>query len=276
LRSWRRRRPSRAALGLDQVRIAVSASAPIARDILEYMLALGIPITEAWGLSETGLVTINRPDAIRIGTVGTVLPGYQLAAARDGELLVRGPIMKGYHNDPGRTAETVDPAGWLHTGDISTIDADAYIRITGRKKEMIINAAGKNMSPANIENAVLAASPMIGHVVVIGDRRPYIVGLIVLGPDTAAAFAARAGATDTSPAALAANPAIRAAVDAALYAANGTLSRVEQIKRYTIVPAIWEPGGDELTPTMKFKRQVSATKYAEIIDFMYARTAETA
>jgi long-chain acyl-CoA synthetase len=266
----------RAALGLDHLRIAVSASAPIAPGILEYMLALGIPITEAWGLSEAGVVTINRPDAIRTGTVGTVLPGYQLTAARDGELLVRGPIMKGYHNDPVRTAETIDLAGWLHSGDIGTIDADGYVRITGRKKEMIINAAGKNMSPANIENAVLAASPLIGHVVVIGDRRPYIVGLIALDPDTAAAFAARGGATDTSPAALAANPAIRTAVDAAVHAANGTLSRVEQIKRYTIVPAFWEPGGDELTPTMKLKRQPIAAKHAEIIDYMYANTAETA
>jgi len=268
----------RSALGLDQIRIAVSGSAPIAPGILRYLLALGIPITETWGLSETsGSITINRPDAIRIGTVGTALPGVELKAAGDGELLVSGPMMmKGYRNDLARTAEAIDPAGWLHTGDIGTIDADGYVRITGRKKDMIINAAGKNMSPANIETAVQAASPLIGQAVVIGDRRPFIVALIALDPDTAAVFAAREGATDTSPAALAANPAIRAAVEAAVRTANHSLSRVEQIKRYTIVPAFWEPGGDELTPTMKLKRRPIAAKYAKIIGSMYARTTEPA
>jgi len=141
---------------------------------------------------------------------------------------------------------------------------------------MIINAAGENMTTANIETAVQAASPLIGQAVVIGDRRPFIVALIALDPDTAAVFAAREGATDTSPAALAANPAIRAAVEAAVRTANHTLSRVEQIKRYTIVPAFWEPGGDELTPTMKLKRRPIAAKYAEIIGSMYARTTEPA
>ncbi len=266
----------RSAMGLDQVRIAISGAAPIAPEILEFMLALGIPIAEIWGMSEATCVgTANPPDAIRIGTVGPAIPGLELRLADDGELLVRGPtVMKGYHNAPEKTAEAIDPDGWLHTGDIASIDADGYVRITGRKKDLIINAAGKNMSPANIETAVLAASPLIGQMVAIGDRRPYVVALIVLDPEAAAAFAAHHGASDTSAAALAAHPAIRAAIDTAVKTGNGKLSQVEQIKRFTILPAFWEPGGDEITPTMKLKRRPIAAKYAEVIDSMYTTTAQ--
>jgi long-chain acyl-CoA synthetase len=268
----------RSAVGLDQVRIAVSGAAPIAPQILEFMLALGIPVAEVWGMSEaTCIGTANPPDAIRIGTVGTAIPGLELRLAGDGELLVRGPtVMKGYRNDPAKTAEAIDPDGWLHTGDIATIDADGYVTITGRKKDLIINAAGKNMSPANIETAVLAASPLIGQVVAIGDRRPYVVALIVLDPDAAAAFAAHHGAGDTSAAALAAHPAIHDAIGTAVQTGNGKLSRVEQIKRFTMLPAFWEPGGDEITPTMKLKRRPIAAKYAEVIDAMYTTTTQPA
>jgi long-chain acyl-CoA synthetase len=268
----------RSAVGLDQVRIAGCGGAPIAPEILEFMHALlGIPVAEMWGMSECLIGTLNPPGAIRIGTVGTPLAGVQLTLAGDGELLVRGPtVMKGYRNDPAQTAEAIDPDGWLHTGDLATIDADGYVRITGRKKDLIINAAGKNMSPANIETAVLAASPLIAQVVAIGDRRPYVVALIVLDPDAAAAFAAHHGATDTSSAALATHPAIHAAIGTAVTTGNGKLSRVEQIKRFTIVPAFWEPGGDEITPTMKLKRRPIAAKYAEVIDSMYATTAQPA
>ena len=268
----------RSAIGLDQVRLAVSGTAPIAPEVLEFMLALGIPICEAWGMSEaTCIGTANPPEAIRIGTVGTALPGVELKLAGDGELLLRGPtVMKGYRNDPARTAEAIDPDGWLHTGDIAAIDADGYVRIIDRKKDLIINAAGKNMSPANIETAVLAASPLIGQVVVIGDRRPYVAALIVLDPDAAGPFAAHHGASDTSAASLAAHPAIHAAVEAAVQAGNGKLSRVEQIKRFAIVPAFWKPGGDELTPTMKLKRRPIAAKYAEVIDSMYTTTTQPA
>jgi len=265
----------RSALGLDQVRIAGSGGAPIAPEILEFMLALGIPVAEMWGMSECLVGTVNPPGAIQIGTVGKPLPGMELKLAGDGELLIRGPtVMKGYHNDPAKTAEAIDPDGWLHTGDIATIDNDGYVRIIDRKKELIINAAGKNMSPANIENSVLAASPLIAQVVAIGDRRPYVVALIVLDPDAAAAFAAHHGASDTTAAALAAHPAIHAAVDTAVNAGNGKLSRVEQIKHFTILPAFWEPGGDEITPTMKLKRRLIAAKYAEVIDAMYATAAQ--
>jgi long-chain acyl-CoA synthetase len=242
------------------------------------MLALGIPICEVWGMSEaTCIATANPPGAIRIGTVGTALPGVELKLAGDGELLVRGPsVMKGYRNDPEKTAEAIDPDGWLHTGDIAAIDADGYVRIIDRKKDLIINAAGKNMSPANIETAVLAASPLIGQAVAIGDRWPHVVALIALDPDAAAAFAAHHGASDTSAAALAAHPAIHAAIDAAVKTGDSKLSRVEQIRRFTILPAFWEPGGDELTPTMKLKRRPIAAKYAEVIDSMYTTTTQPA
>jgi len=268
----------RFALGLDQARAAGSGGAPIAPEILEFMLAVGIPIAEVWGMSELSCIaTANPPDAIRIGTVGTAIPGVDLKLAGDGELLVRGPtVMKGYRNDPAKTAEAIDPDGWLHTGDIATIDADGYVTIIDRKKDLIINAAGKNMSPANIETAVLAASPLIGQVAAIGDRRPYVVALIVLDPDAAAAFAAHHGISDTSAAALATHPAIHAAIDSAVTTGNGKLSRVEQIKRFTILPAFWEPGGDEITPTMKLKRRPITEKYAEVIDSMYATAAQSA
>ena len=268
----------RSAAGLDQVRIAICGAAPIAPEILRFMLGLGIQVTEVWGMSETSCIgTANPPGAIRIGTVGKPIPGVELKLAFDGELMVRGPtVMKGYRGDPAKTAEAIDPNGWLHTGDIATIDADGYVRIVDRKKDLIINAAGKNMSPANIETAILAASPLIAQVVAIGDRRPYVVALIVLDPDAAAAFAAHAGATDTSPAALATNPAIRAAVGAAVQTGNSTLSRAEQIKHFTILPAFWEPGGEEITPTMKLKRRPIAAKYAEVIDSMYATAVQPA
>ena len=259
-------------LGLDQVRSAVSGAAPIAPEILKFMLALGIPVAEVWGMSECSCIgTANPPGAIRIGTVGQAIPGVQLKLASDGELLLRGPIvMKGYRNDPARTAEAIDPGGWLHTGDLAAIDEDGYVTITGRKKELIINAAGKNISPAAIESAVLAASLLIAQVVAVGDRRPYIVALIALDSDAAAAFAAQHGITDPTPAILADHPAIRAAIGAAVDKANGRLSRVEQIKRFAIVPAFWEPGGDEITPTMKLKRRAVTTKYADVIESLYA------
>jgi long-subunit acyl-CoA synthetase (AMP-forming) len=258
-------------LGLDQVRLAVSGAAPVAPEVLRFMHALGIRVAEVWGMSESSCVgTANPPDAIRIGTVGKAVPGVQLKLADDGELLLRGPtVMRGYHNDPAGTAAAVDPDGWLHTGDVAAIDDDGYVRITGRKKDLIINASGKNMSPSAIEGAVLASSMLIAQVVAVGDRRPYVVALIALDPDAAAMFAAQHGIADPAPAVLAGHPAVRAAVGAAVDAANAKLARVEQVKRFAIVPAFWEPGGDEITPTMKLKRRVVTAKYAPLIDTLY-------
>jgi len=266
-------------IGLDQVKIAASGAAAIAPDAMAFMLGLGIPVCELWGMSETSCaVTINPPDAIRIGTVGKVVPGgTEITIADDGELLVRGPlVMRGYRNDPEKTAEAIDGDGWMHTGDIATIDADGYVKIVDRKKELIINAAGKNMSPANIESAVKVACPLVGSAVAIGDDRPYVVALLTLDPDTCAAYAARTGLADPSPAALAAHPAVHALIDAGIAQANAKLARVEQIKKFAILPVVWEPGGAEITPTMKLKRKPIAERYAHEIAALYASVRSTA
>jgi long-subunit acyl-CoA synthetase (AMP-forming) len=261
-----------AKLGLDEVRVAISGAAPIAEEAMEFILGLGVPVCEAWGMSELSAVaTLNRPGAIRIGSVGTPVEGAEVRLAEDGELLVRGPlVMKGYRNDPEKTAEAIDADGWMHTGDIGTIDEEGFVRIVDRKKELIINSGGKNMSPANIENHVKVASSLIGSVVAIGDDRKYVTALIALEPDAAAAFATAHGLADASPGILASEPTVRAALDQAIATANEQLSRVEQIKKYAVVPSFWEPGGDELTPTMKLKRKPISEKYAAEIESLYA------
>jgi long-subunit acyl-CoA synthetase (AMP-forming) len=263
--------PLRAELGLDQTRWAMSGAAALAPEILEFFLALGIPVCEIWGMSETvGAATVNPPGNIKIGSVGVPLPGVQLRIADDGEALLRGPIvMRGYRNDPQRTTEAFDDDGWLHTGDIVTQNDDGYVTIVDRKKELIINAAGKNMSPTNIENTLKAACPALGTVVVIGDRRPYNVALMVLDEDVSTAIAHRHHIADTSPAGLAAHPVITQLVQADVDAANAKLSRIEQIKRFRILPDTWQPGGDELTATMKLRRKNIAGKYATTIDSLY-------
>jgi long-chain acyl-CoA synthetase len=261
-----------AQLGFDQADWLASGAAPIAPAVLEYFMSLGLPIVEGWSMSESSCVgTANPAAAIRVGTVGKPAPGIELEVADDGELLLRGPnVMIGYRNDPEKTAEAIDRDGWLHTGDVAEIDADGYVTIVDRKKELIINSGGKNMSPANIEQQLKVASPLIGQACAIGDMRPYNVALLVLDPDGAAAYAAANGLADASPAVLAANGEVRAAIAAAVAEANTHLSRVEQIKRFSVLPVDWLPDSDELTPTMKLKRRVIVKKYAADIDGLYA------
>ena len=268
----------RARIGLDQVTWLVSGAAPIATETLRFFMDLGLPIQELWGMSETSCcVCINPRDDIRVGTCGPPIPGARIRLADDGEHEVHGDlIMRGYRNDPDKTAEAIGPDGWLRTGDVATIDDDGYMTIVDRKKELIINAAGKNMSPANIEQRLKASHALIGQAVVIGDRRPYNVALLVLDPDVAGAFAAEHGLTDGSPAAVAAHAAVREAVAAAVQEANSHLSRVEQIKRFALLGEEWLPGGDELTPTMKLKRRPIAEKYAAEIASMYVEDEEDA
>ncbi|TMK40625.1 MAG: long-chain fatty acid--CoA ligase [Actinobacteria bacterium] len=270
--------PMREQLGLDAVRVAVSGAAPTPVALLEFFAALGIEICELWGMSETSCcATINPPEKIKIGTVGPAVPGLELRLDVDGELLCRGPlIMRGYRGEPAKTAEAIDADGWLHTGDIAAIDSEGYVTIVDRKKELIINAAGKNMSPANIEAKLKSSSPLIGQAVAVGDGRPYNVALLVLDPDAATAFAAEHQLHDAALAALAQDERVRAAVKAGVGAANEQLSRVEQIKRFEILAVDWEPGGDELTPTMKLKRKPIAMKYAAEIDTLYAERAPRA
>ena len=215
-------------------------------------------------MSEISCVgTLVPPDGLRFGTVGKALPGVELKLADDGELLVRGPtVMAGYRNQPAQTAEAIDADGWLHTGDVCTLDDDGYVRIIDRKKELIINAAGKNMSPANIEQQLKQGSPLIGQAIAIGDRRPYNVALIVLDPDACGAFAAQHGLKDPSIPTMASQRLVLDEVSAGVQRANSHLSRVEQIKRFKVLAVDWPPAGDELTPTMKLRRKPIAAKYA--------------
>jgi long-subunit acyl-CoA synthetase (AMP-forming) len=258
-------------LGLDQCESLVVGAAPTPVEVLIFFRDLGLEICEVWGMSETSCcATCNPRGAVKLGTCGPAVDACELSLARDGELLVRGElVMKGYRADPEKTREAIDEDGWLHTGDVAEIDDDGYLKIVDRKKELIINAAGKNMSPANIEARLKGSHPLIGQAVAIGDRRPYNVALIVLDPDAGAAFAREHGLEEASPAALAHDDRVREAVAAAVDEANSHLSRVEQIKRFEILPTEWEPGGLELTPTMKLKRRPIGERYADEIEALY-------
>jgi long-subunit acyl-CoA synthetase (AMP-forming) len=262
----------RARLGLERSEWYMIGAAPCPLEVLEFFAAIGIPICEVWGMSETAsIATLVPQDQLRLGTVGPPIPGVEIRLAEDGEVLVRGDtVMAGYRNQPQKTAETIDSEGWLHTGDIGSFDDAGFLKIVDRKKELIINAAGKNMSPANIEQQLKQGSPLIGQAVAIGDGRPYNVALIVLDPDACAAFAAQHGLTDPSPEAMSAEPAVLEEVTAGVERANSHLSRVEQIKRFRVLPCDWPPAGDELTPTMKLKRRPISEKYAGEIDELYA------
>ncbi|AEF39627.1 fatty acid--CoA ligase FadD11 [Hoyosella subflava] len=264
----------RAKLGLDRLRWALSGAAPIPPETLGFFAGLGIPIAEIWGMSELSCVaSASHPKETKLGTVGRLLPGMESKIAADGEFLVRGPlVMKGYRKDVAKTAEAIDPDGWLHTGDIITKDEDGFLRVIDRKKELIINAAGKNMSPANIENTIKAATPLIGAMAAVGNGRPYNTALIVLDAEAAPAYAAKHGLADASAKGLAADPELVAQIKAGVAAGNQKLARVEQIRRFTLLPTFWEPGGDEVTLTMKLRRKVIETQYQAEIDRMYEET----
>lgn len=262
----------RVQLGLDQVVAINVGAAPTPPQVLEFFHALGLPLAELWGMSETcGGGTVNPPGKVKIGTVGPAVPGVEIRLDSDGEVLMQSDIvMVGYRNLPDKTAETFTDDGWLRTGDIGEIDDDGYLRIVDRKKELIISAAGKNMSPANIESTLKAASPLIGQACTIGDARPYNTALIVLDADFAPMWASQQGLQDTSLEALATDERMRAEVQEGVEKANARLARVEQIKKFHLVAGDWLPGGDELTPTMKLKRKPIHEKYQQDIEGMYA------
>jgi long-subunit acyl-CoA synthetase (AMP-forming) len=251
----------RARLGLDEVESVNVGAAPTPREVIEFFHAIGVPLAELWGMSETtGYGACNPPDRIKIGTVGPPGPGAEIRLADDGEVLVRGPfLMTGYRNQPEQTAEALDEDGWLHTGDIGEFDEDGYLTLVDRKKELIINAAGKNMSPANIEAKLKVSTPVIGQAIAIGDGRPYNVALVTLDPDVAPAFEQQQG-----------RDALLAELERGIEAANEQLARVEQIKKFKLLDEEWQPGGDELTPTMKLKRKPIHEKYSDEIDALYA------
>ena len=259
----------RGLIGLDEVRVAISGAAPIPAEILEWFNAIGVPLSEIYGMSESsGPMTWDARD-IRPGTVGRAIPGCEVRLAPDGEVLCRGGnVFQGYLDDPAKTAETIVD-GWLHSGDIGVMDDDGYLTIVDRKKELIITAGGKNISPANLE-AALKTIPLIGQAATIGDNRRFVSALLVLDPELAPVWAAQQGITFDSLADLAARPEVLAEVQRGVDAVNARFAQVEQIKRFTLLGEEWLPDSDVLTPTSKLKRRGVLSRYADQIEAMYA------
>lgn len=261
--------PWRGILGLDQCRVAITGAAPIPFEILRFFRGLGIELSEIYGLSETYGPMTWTPFRVKVGTVGPAIPGTEVRLGEDGEVLCKGGnIFKGYLDDPEKTAEVMT-GEWFHTGDIGVLDEDGYLKIVDRKKELIITAGGKNISPANIE-AALKASALIGQACVIGDGRPYLTALLVLDPEVAPVWAASEGIQDTSLAALAVNPEVLAQIQADVDHVNSNFSQVEGIKRFTVLHEEWLADSEELTPTMKLKRRGITARYAAEIESLYA------
>jgi long-chain acyl-CoA synthetase len=256
--------PARSLLGLDKVTRATSGAAPISVETLRFLNGLGIPLMEVWGMSETsGAATVCTPEANRVGTVGKAVPGVDLRIGDDGEVFVRGPILlAGYLQPDGTVQSPLDAEGWLATGDVGVLDADGFLTITDRKKELIITSGGKNIAPTLIESH-LTAHPAIGFAAAIGDLRPFVTALIVLDPDVFPAEAAH-------------SPEARAAVEQAVETANAKLARVEQVKKYTIIAGPWTPDTGEVTPKLSLRRRVISERYADVIDEMYAESEKSA
>jgi len=263
--------PIRGLLGLDEAVSVFSAAAPLPPDVAAFFAGLGMKILDVYGMTETtGAFTANTPAGFRLGTVGRPYPGVEVKIAGDGEILARGPLTTpGYLDLPGQTEALLDPDGWLHTGDIGTIDADGFVSVTDRKKELIITAGGENISPAAVESA-LVAHPLIGQALAYGDRRKYVVALLTLDGEAAPAWARARGITAGSLAELAADPRVLAEVANGVAAANERLARVQQVKRWRLLPVEWTAETEELTPTLKLKRRVVHAKYADVIDSLYA------
>jgi long-chain acyl-CoA synthetase len=258
-------------LGLDQVTWAGSAAAPMPLEVAKFMAGLGLKVYDVYGMTETtGAITANGPDAFKLGTVGRATPGMEVRLGDDGEVLVRGPVVTpGYHRQPEATHALIDEDGWVHTGDIGTLDEDGFFAIVDRKKELIITSAGKNIAPSNIEN-YLKESPIVGHAMAIGDGQPYVVAVMTLDGEIAPLVAQQAGIELTDLADLAAHPHFLAMAQAAVDAANARLSRPEQVKRWALLPTEWTAESAELTPTLKLKRRVVTSNYAEQIAALYA------
>jgi len=258
-------------LGIDQVVSGISGAAPIPQEVLLFFRALGIDMSEIYGLSETSGPMTWTPFRVHVGTVGPPIPGCEVKLADDGEVLSRGGnIFRGYLNDAERTAEVLDADGWFLSGDIGEFDADGYLKIVDRKKELIITAGGKNISPANLE-AALKSFPLVGQACVIGDNRPFVSALLVLDPEVAPAWAAHHGIEVKTLTELATDERVLDEIGSNVDAANQRFSRVEQIKKFVVLGEEWMPDSEELTPTMKLKRRGVHTKYAEQIESMYAR-----
>jgi long-chain acyl-CoA synthetase len=262
----------RALIGLDEVVVAMTGAAPMPRELQLWFRAIGVPISDIYGMSECCGPMTWAPMAPKPGTVGKALPGVEVKLAEDGEIICRGRnVFRGYLKSAEQTAAALDEDGWLHSGDIGKVDEDGYFSVVDRKKELIITAGGDNVSPANLE-AALKSIPLVGQACAVGDRRPFVSALLVLDPDVAKVWAAKRGITDTSLASLSRNPELIAEVEAGVAQCMASFGRVEQVKRVAILGTDWLPDSDELTPTAKLKRRVILQKYKAEIDALYATT----
>lgn len=260
----------RRGLGMDELKVAVTTAAPSDPDMIVFFNAMGIPLCELYGLSEcSGPATANRPTNNRIGTVGRPLPGVEIALAEDREVLISGGnVVAGYHRLPNETAQTFDEAGWLHTGDLGSIDSDGFLSIIGRKKDIIITAAGQNIAPSPIETA-LKSHRLVAHVCLVGDTRPYLTAIVALDSEEAPEWAKSHGLPFRDLAGFARMPEVVAAVQRAVDEVNRKVSRVEQIKKFVIVPDEWAPEPGNVTPSLKLRRAFVLEKYSDSIDQMY-------
>jgi long-chain acyl-CoA synthetase len=260
------------ALGLDQLQVALSGAAPISVSTLEFFASIGLPIHEGYGMTETSAFASVQPyGKLRFGTIGKPLPGVEAKIADDGEIMLRGlNMVKGYHRLPDKTEELYDQDGWMHTGDLGAIDEDGYISITGRKKDLIITAGGKNVAPSEMEG-YLQSIPGVGQAVVVGDRQPYLCALIVLDPEALPALEVAAGVSGLGSVENAArNPAIKRFVEEQTQeACNAKVARYQTIKKIRILPTVFSVDGGELTPTLKVKRNIVGEKYAAEIASFY-------
>ena len=256
-------------VGLDQVELAISGAAPLSREVLEWFRAIGVPLVEGYGMSETTALMTSTLIRVKPGTVGKALPGVELQLGEDGEVLCRGGMVTpGYLDDPEKTAALVDEDGWLHSGDIGEIDGDGYLRIVDRKKELIITAGGKNVSPANLE-AALKTIPLVGQACAIGDQRPFVAALVVLDPDAARAWAQAHGKDATDLDALAGDAELLEEIEAGRARAMSEFNNAEAVKRVTVLGNEWLPDSDLLTPTSKLKRRGVLQRFADEIEEMY-------
>ncbi len=257
-------------VGLDRCEIAVTGAAPIPTDVIRWFRAIGVPMAEVYGMSEnTGAMTFERV-LVKPGTVGKAMPGSELAIFPDGEVCCRGGhVSAGYLNDPDKTAEAIDEDGWLHSGDIGTIDDDGYLTIIDRKKELIITAGGKNVSPANLE-AELKSIPLIAQAAVIGDNRPFVAALLVLDAEVAPGWAERHGIEYTSLEELAADPEVEAAIADGVEQAMAGFNNAERVKKWKVLTEEWQPDTDLLTPTFKLKRRGINARFEAEIEAIYS------
>jgi long-chain acyl-CoA synthetase len=266
---WTVLEPLKRRIGFDRTRLALSGAAPAAPELFDYFQALGIPLVEGYGMTEsTGVIAVNRALRARVGTVGEPIPGVEVKLAEDGEILTRGPhVFRGYFKDPEQTARAIDAEGWLHTGDIGAF-ADGRLQIVDRKKDIIITAGGKNVAPAYIENK-LKFSPYVQDAVVVGDRRKYLVALILIDEDNVTRFAQEQRLPFATFADLTQVPEVRRLIAREVDQVNRTLSQVEGVKRFALLPRrFYEEEGD-VTPTKKVKRRNIEKRYADLVESLY-------